>query len=350
MQKKKEISLVSVLFMILVIFIHISSDCIKNYEVSSAGFIVFSSLNRLSSFVVQGFIFLSGLKLFINYKEEFSYGKFCLSRLKRVVLPYFIIFNIFYIFMAVMHFFENPSISHYLKNFFLGDLVSHFYFVIIICQFYILIPLWRFLYKKVPAIPALLASLLIMIMSKVAIPELSRLLFKTEFLYNDTLFTTYIFYFVAGIYAAKYYDSFIERITKSKTAIAILWLIAGLADAALLYMIRLNIYYPQWIENLHIAYSTLAIVLSLAFMYSLREWKFANTKTFSRIDKASYLIYLIHPIFIFTIDIITSPMESVMIRFILRFLFTYILSIGLGLLIQIFFEKIKPGMKKQRNE
>lgn len=58
-----ELSYLNLTFCILVALIHILSEPVSSLDRSSLQYFVVMIPHRLSSFVVQGFIFLSGLKL-----------------------------------------------------------------------------------------------------------------------------------------------------------------------------------------------------------------------------------------------------------------------------------------------
>ncbi len=340
-KRKTEITLTSIIFMLLVIFIHTSSDAVKSYPVESFGFALVCVLNRLASFVVQGFIFLAGLRAFINYREDFSLGKYYLSRLLRVVLPYFVIYNIFYVYLSLTHMIT-PSVPHYFENLLTGGLVAHFYFVIIIIQFYLLIPLWRWMYRKVRAVIAIPLSLLITLMAKVAIPEFYRLAFQQEFPYESIVFLSYLFYFVLGIYAAKYYGQFCEYLRKKKLLVTVSWIVCGAVTATLLYVIRRNWYYPQWAENMHVLYSAAAIMFFFMIGICLSGRKFADSGFTGLIDRSSYLIYLIHPAFIFVIDslMLNLGIESVTLKLVIRLVLTVAVSVAVCVLYTFLKEKI----------
>lgn len=332
-KRKAEITLTSIIFMLLVIFIHASSDAVKSYPADSVAFAIASSLNRLASFVVQGFIFLSGLRAFLNYKEDFSLGRYYLSRLLRVALPYFVIYNVFYVYLSLTHMIA-PSVTHYFENLFTGGLVGHLYFVIIILQFYLLIPVWRWMYINVRAVIAVPLSLLITIMSKVAVPEFYRLIFQREFPYESIVFLSYLFYFVAGLYAAKYYRQFCEYLRKKKVLVTVSWAVCGLITCFLLYAIRRGWYYPQWAENMHVLYCAAAIMFFFSAGISLSGTKIASSAFINLTDRSSYLIYLIHPVFIFLIDslMLNMGIVSTTVKLVIRILFAIIVPVSVCVL------------------
>ncbi len=337
-KKRPELSLCTVIFCILVIFIHVSSEPVSTYRTDSALFVLTLSLHRLSSFVVQGFLFLSGLKLFLNFRTggSFSYKKFFLSRLRRVVLPYLaavVMFYAYYLVTGVYSF----SLPNLLRHIFLGDLVSHFYFVVIICQFYLLIPLWRLMAKHMDPTVTLICSLILMLILKQHLPEILQVLGLPWFEHNHRLFTTYLFYFVLGVFAALSYDSFLEMLRKQTAAITASWLVTAVVNCLFLYWIKIGKYYPYWLESLHVLYCFLSILLTLTLADRICGTDFYQNKlrsAVSLVDKASYHIYLLHPIFIFITDRIMGQVgtESISVRYLIRVAAVYAVSLGMSLL------------------
>ncbi len=340
-KRKTELSIASVIFMLLVIFIHVVSECVSGYETSSIQFAVMCSLHRLSSFVVQGFIFLSGVKLFLSFREDFSLGRFYLSRLTRVVLPYVAVFSLFYAYLA-MRGSITPSVKYYFDELFTGGLVGHFYFVAIICQFYLLMPLWRLLYRRGSAVLSLVISLMLMIILKAYLPEIVRLIFGYEMQYNSRLFTSYLFYFVAGIFAGKYYKKFTDFLRRRRLQLICSTSAVGIINCLLIYVIRRGWYYPMWAENFHVLYCILAILCTVSLSLKLGEKKISSSPLMKLTDRASYNVYLIHPLFIFFIDSLCSSLGivSLTLRLAIKAIFTYGGAIGLCVLYEWLKDKI----------
>lgn len=87
MQKRKsEIALFSLLMCVLVIFIHVTSWTLTAMDRTSVKYLLLLFPWRLSAFVVQGFVFLSGVRLFLSEKP-FDYGRFLRGRIRRIVFP-----------------------------------------------------------------------------------------------------------------------------------------------------------------------------------------------------------------------------------------------------------------------
>ena len=101
-KKRNEISYMNVFLCLIVVFIHISGEPVSKLDKNSIGYALFMIPWRLSAFVVQGFIFLSGLKMFLNSgkKKNFSCKKYYAARLKKIVLPYVIMVVVFYLYFV----------------------------------------------------------------------------------------------------------------------------------------------------------------------------------------------------------------------------------------------------------
>ena len=322
--------------MLLVIFIHVSAEAVTGYIRSSAPFWILCSAQRLASFVVQGFLFLSGLKLFLGGqnagRDDFSYPRFLWSRVRRVVLPYLLVFSVFYLYFILTGRIT-PSPAHFFTECFTGGLTAHFYFVAIICQFYLLPPLWRLIVRKADPVLTLLVSLFVMLILRTYLPELCRVLFGYELTLNSRIFTTYLFYFIAGCYAGTYYRAFTRFLLRRCREIWVLTAVAGAIDCVLICVIENRLYYPYWADTFHVLYCILAIltVLSLALRFREKDWM--TSKLMMLADRASYNVYLIHPLFLFlSISLLNrAGITSLTVRFLCEAVFTYLFSLGLCL-------------------
>lgn len=343
MEKSKkliELDAASVIFMLLVIFIHVSAECVTKFNTDSIQFVLICSAHRLSSFVVQGFIFLSGLKLFLPRHGNFSYSRFYLSRIKRVVLPYICVFSVFTVYFIITKRIATDPI-YILKSLLTGSMVGHFYFVAIICQFYLLIPLWRFIAKRCSPILSVFVSLIIMLICNSFLPEIIITAFGAELTMNSHLFTSYLFYFVCGIFAGQYYEAFCGFIRKRTCELAILFASLGSIDCLLILVIRKGLYYPSWADYFHAAYCTIAVLFTMSVVLLFKDNNALSEEIVSRLSAISYYVYLIHPLFIFICESLLSGfgIASLSLRFLVKFIFTYSFSIVPLLLIFYFAKK-----------
>ncbi len=335
-RKKTELSLASVWFMLLVIFIHCAAEGVEQYLRPSLPFVVICSLHRLSSFVVQGFLFLSGVKLFLRGTGSLSTGRFYLGRLRRVVLPYVLVFSLFYgyfLFTGAV----SPSAGGFFRELFTGGLVGHFYFVAIICPFYLLLPLWKWLYEKGSPLLTLLVSLFLTILCQNYLPDLIRSVTGESFAYNGRLFTTYLIYFTGGIFAAKYYDIFVAFLKHRRKSLLVLTTLVGAVDCVIICLIYCGVWYPAWGDIGHMLYCILAIFSTLSLGLAISEKKSPIpprlTALFERTDRVSYQVYLLHPLIIFLLNSLfyRVGIASLTTRFLLRLPITVLLTVGICL-------------------
>lgn len=146
---RAEIGFLNAAFCLLVILIHIFAVPVGALARSSGAYFFCYAPWRLSALVVQGFLFLSAMKMAMKYKNApFSYGAFLKRRALSVALP---MWHGFWCMIAILCFAAVILILtclRWVKYIFNGQLVGHFYFIIALAQFYLLMPLWLFLARK----------------------------------------------------------------------------------------------------------------------------------------------------------------------------------------------------------
>ena len=145
--RKPDIMFLNIVFCLLVIFIHVASEVVTKAPKNTYIFTIVFLAQRLSYFVVPGFIVLSGAKLFINKQGLPSYPKYCLSRFLRIVIPYISWSCLYYAWLCIK---GGYSFNGYelLFGILKGDIWAHFYFVVVLIQFIILTPFWIYLYNR----------------------------------------------------------------------------------------------------------------------------------------------------------------------------------------------------------
>lgn len=284
---KSEISVLNVLFCLMVIFIHITSYTIAALDAASPTVKVLHAFWRLCSCAVYGFIFLSGVKLFLKEYKDFSLKKFYVSRLKKIVLPYVVAVIFYYLFEISRGYYE---FSFKELGFFLlsGKIECHLYFVVIIIQFYLLMPLWQKLVSLKNKPLLLTGAFLLNVFFVYQIPKLFG-----GFGYNDRVFTSYIFFWLLGCVCGKCYNRFLAVLKKSAAAFILFFIICFAADAYLSYICKFGIYY-KITETVHLLYCFGAILFFYCLAYSGKVREIAQNKIFKRINDASYEIYLVH--------------------------------------------------------
>ena len=352
-ERRTELSAASVALMLLVVFIHSSAECVNGYDPMSPAYAAAGSLHRLASFAVQGFLFLAGLKLTLRPSPNFSYGRYAKGRLSRIGLPYLAAFAAFLAVYLLTGRLSDPSPAKILAEFFSGGLTGHFYFVAVMAQFCLLVPLWRLLDRRAHPALTLFVSLLLTLVFMDHMPELVRLAtgFRVELTRNAALFTTYLFYWVAGMTAGSHYDGFRAFLRDRRASLTVLWLLAAVGDIALFLAIKRGFYYALWADDFHLMTCTFAILALLSHTVRLAdsESPILRSPLFADADRASYLVYLWHPMTILAIDSALDRLGigSRALRCLIRFPAALLLTLVLAVLWQKLYASVRSRFGKR---
>lgn len=292
-KKRNEISILTAFFCIAVIFIHLTAAPVSKLIVGSWPYAFFYIFNKSLSFVVPGFIFLSGLKLAYSYRQRtFTSGTFLYKRFSRIFIPYIFWYILYYLYFLDHGFMAKKNIGEHILSFCLGTMVSPFYFITIIMQFYLLFGLFHWAFQRFSAKKLLLFILVIQLLwlKFVAFPR------------DDRFFLTYILYFAMGCGAGYHFDSFQAWIKSKRVEISIaIWYII------ILLFFTINAYthtiHNTYLQNARII-SCLFSGFSILFFYRLALYfdqilPAKLMKTMQLTDQASYYIFLSHSIMIY---------------------------------------------------
>ncbi len=296
-QRREELTICNVLFCLLVMWIHILSEAVDGYDRSSVLYFLAVGLWRLSSFVVQGFFFLAGTKLFLHGGKQ-STLTFTKKRLWRVVLPYVVVFCLFAVYLTLTGA-VSLTPGTFVRQLFTGKLCGHFYYVILMVQFDLLRPLWKRIVQKTEPILGCITALLLMILCKIYLPGVITMLTGEPFEDNGLLFTSYLFYYVAGVYCGRSYDRFRGALDRYRTSIVTTWCLLGVLNWVFMWTSSTGRYFAPWLEVFHILYCLYAILGCLSLAYLWREKPLFRKKWFRCWDRYSYQIYLLHPLLLF---------------------------------------------------
>lgn len=315
--RKQEITLLTVLMCLLVIFIHVSSAPITGLQRDSLQYLLVFIPWRLSAFVVQGFVLLSGLKLFL--KRQPTLGKFYWDRVKSILIPYVLWVVIYYLYFVYLRHYFPFSFKDLGRYLVVGNLSSHFYFVVVILQFYLLMPLWRLVVDRVPMWLAVPAALLIVL----ALPQ---------FPYRDRIFMTYLVYWLMGCYLGDNYQQ-LSRWLRNHLPL-LTGILIVLAGADLFFSYRVFVLsQPVWfLESLHVLYC----IAVLFFLYAL-ALHLVGTRTLPsilpKIAGVSYAVYLSHCLVIQVVDerLWALGVESIGLAYLIRVAAVYTITLGLCL-------------------
>lgn len=342
-QRKTEISFLNVLFCILVLYIHCTSEGVTLLPRENISHTILYAAWSLSTFVVQGFIFLSALKHFLK-EDTVSYPKFLLSKLKTIFLPYTIWCVVYYLsFVAVgVYTFD---LTELIKGIFIGNISAPFYYIIALMQFFLLFPLWKKIFRKDNIIIVLPVTIVISTLFTEGLPVVLNIFFPNHpFLYNDRIFTTYLAYWALGCYAGLYYQDFKAILLKYKGFICTVFILSAVGNVCLPYIAEKYGYSMFFLSDMKILYSIASILFTYMIALVVKDGKLANSKLLNAIDRSSYTIYLCHFLVLFAVDSVIrmSSLEGMHLKATLIRLITVIpISITYSILQKAISDKIK---------
>lgn len=340
-----ELSYLNLTFCILVILIHVLSEPVGTLDKSSLQYFAVMIPFRLSAFVVQGFIFLSGLKLCLGGRDKIYAPALWCRRLKSVVVPYLIWVLLYYCYFVGIGYFPF-SFKELFRYAVVGDLVAPFYFIITIVQFYLLAPIFVKLTSGKHTKLFLVLSLVINLIFWIYLPTLLRVTGICEnFRYNDRVFTTYLIYFAAGCIAGQKYDKLCAVIRRVSALMFTAFPLIAAGDI-ILYCNAAKVG-GTVCEIYHMVYSLAAILFFTALYLKLTDKRKSMPKILSSADKATFPVYLCHCLFIFILNSEFNKygINDIGIRLVLRFVIVYIVSFGGAILWQWVKNKIDSTAK-----
>ncbi len=333
-KRKSELSLLNILMCLFVIFVHVVSWTIGDMDKSSLAYVFTLIPWRLTQFVVQGFVFLSAVKLFASGKEH-NYENFLVGRYKRVVIPYVLWVLIYYAYFIrhsyYAYTFSWGDLGTYL---FFGTLCSHFYFVVMIMQFYLNLPLFKWMTRKVNV--WILAILSIVLTA----------LFKqyVHFQYDDRVLPAYLCYFMLGAAVGINYAKVCKLLKKCFVLILPLFAAFAAADGYLTYRAQVHGITFKYIEIVHMGYCIAAIFFFLSLFLLISEGRYLS-KPLSLIDRSSYGIYLSHVLFIYIANDLIGRfgITGMAEKLIFRAVFTYAVTLGVCMIYTFTWGLFKRG-------
>ncbi len=359
-ERKTELSVMNVFFCLLVIFIHTSSAPViqlaKTTWQSAAVFMAW----KLASFVVYGFLFIGGVRFALHPPEPGIKGTFLFYRKKlfRILIPYIIWVVVYYLWLILFMNYRS-SFGQLLKFLLTGTAASHFYFVLIILQLFILAPVFRRL-KPSRAAAVLPILFLITLICESSLPELLGKItpaLKSDFLglgefRNDRVFTSYLFYWAAGVYAGFAYDKVRDAVSKSRIPITVFWLLT--AGAELFFEYRLFAYeemYSDWnglYTPLHHLFICASILFAFTWALKIKDLCFFKTGFFRLQDRCSFSVYLFHLLVMNTFDRIAGELWdlSILPAYLLRMAVTFTVTFACCMSVAFFSGKIRKKLSE----
>lgn len=326
MNRKSELSLMNILLCLMVIFIHISATPVVSLPAGTPRHLLFFVPWRLFSCAVQGFIFLSAVKLYLHPPKKGTYGSFLGKRVKKILLPYVLVgILFFFIFNALGTIHVTPwELPLRLLD---GNLLYHLYFIPLLFQFYLLRPLWDALYKLLQkpwvAILSVFVSFAVSVFSLYYLSAISRALFNWNYPYTDRTFLSYLVYWIFGMAVGIHYDTVKDFVKRHQGKLLLL----TFAVMAVESVFSIRLFRGTYVENMagfHAFYSLFGILFLYIFSLAFGN-RMMNTPLAKSMDGSSYYVYLLHPLFLAAADVLISraTILGTAIPFLVRAIFTY---------------------------
>ncbi len=309
---------------LLVVMIHVLSVGISNLESTSWQYAVIYFPWQAAAFVVPAFLFIGAVKVGLSYTggRDTSYGRYVLGRFQKVYLPYFIWYCVYFAVYLLLSY-TQPSLGIFLTKLLNGKLSSHFYYIVLVMQFYLLRPLWHWVMKKLPVWGAVPAAAFITLLSLNANHIFS--LFGISFIYQDRIFTSYLLFWIIGLYAGKNYEAFAIRLRENKL-VPIICAAAVPVYLALTYFQSARGVNIMALTPLKVVVDIMSIILLLWLCIVLREKGSEFLKrTLSVLHQASLTIYLSHMLLIVLLEHFMSAagITDIALRIIIRAAFCF---------------------------
>ncbi len=345
-KRKSDIVFLNVLFCLLVIYIHTASEVVNYMPKDTLFFKGIYVGQKLASFVVPGFLLLSGIRLFLSKGDKINYGKFYASRIVRVILPY-VFWSVIYYIVLCSKSGSSFNIGELCQGMLTGNIWAHFYFVVILVQFEILAPLWMLLFKRGTPSVHIAFSAVITALSALFLPSVLATVFPDmPNIDLSNLFLRYQIYWTAGCLIGRNYNEFIRGIKENKILITIVFLICGFLDGFLSLM-TVGIE-PVWMELFHMMFAMSAILFFFMVAQAFTGKAEVVLKPLSVIDKSSYMIYLMHCLVILIIndELTKHNIMGVETRFAIRTASVYIIVVGISILWHLVKKATKSILKR----
>lgn len=260
-----ELSRLNVLFCLLVVWIHVSSQAVSSLDRGSWQFALVYIPQRLAFVAVPGFFLLSGLKLTLPRPDgaPFRLIPYWTRRVRTILVPYLIAVTVYYLNFVRMHYFpfDWKDLLGYAVR---GDLSSPFYFVVTLVQFTLLVPVFRWLAERWSPVILLPFALVLTLISSLSLQAVLQFIDpQITFRYGDRVFTSYLVYYLAGCCIGRRYDDFLRLLRENAPLLAVLFVCFALWDGATSWALMAGVRTAPYAEPVH----TLYILSAILFLF-----------------------------------------------------------------------------------
>ena len=350
-KRRPEISVLNTLFCLAVILLHCLSEPVSGLDRTSGLFAVAFIPWKLACVAVYGFIFLSGLKLFLPGRTWNGTADFYRRRLRTILLPYLLAVTVYILFNRL--FGTEYTVKKLLYCYGLGTAGPHFYFVVTILQFYLLMPLWRKMIKKAESWIAVPTAILIMIVwQATAWLILQQIDPDGQLYWQDRFFMSYIGVWVCGCYAGSRYDRFLEGVRRGKKGILVLFLLLAALNTWTAWLTASKAVWFSAGEAVNQMYILSAILAAFAAAAGPAGTRAAACGLLRRVDAASYNIYLYHMLVLLAANAVCNHLGIIgyLPRFVLRLAAVLLITVPICVLWNIGKERMTDRLSTRKNQ
>lgn len=303
----EQLGLTRVLAILAVLIVHSTSKVEVMLSKEATLYPFYNFWNTFFKIGTTTFIFLSAFVLFYSYSNrEFTFKSlknFYIKRLKFIIIPY-ILFSIFYFvfpryFSGRLWSSDWSTVKLFLQQLMEGKAYAHLYFVFVNVQFYLLFPLLLWLFKKYPRL--IKHTIWIGFVLQWAYIFLN--MYYIKYPYKASVSFSYFSHYFLGIFAAFYFDSFMQFLrSKWKYLIIVSWIVFSSIQAVFWVHQRMGTakYHLRLLDlmwNLQTWFAAIVLLIASFWLYDklgpkLRYWLL-------HLGACSFGVYLIHPFLLY---------------------------------------------------
>lgn len=332
-EKLMELDYVRCIACIAVVIVHITAIGVTDYIQGSIPQIFSLIINRCLKFTTPIFVFLSGITGFYSYRNrDIDYIPFVIKRVKKVLIAYFVWCVLYYIYFIRLGFY-GFDIVFFIKSFIAGTMSYHLYFVIIITQLYLIGPIFYGLIKKSNNRIGLL--LIFGIINLLCAQYLN-------FKFSDRIFLKYMFFYLIGMYVTLEYNKFRTWVQDHKLLVTIGYIVFSAFYIVVTYY-QWKLYSLSWF-----LFSTVSIFFVYLVGLAVKD-RFIKYYGFIRLfSQSSYYVYLMHPMILTSMIMITDRLGILSIT--KKLIIYFVVVIPLSVILSLSYTKTKNVLKNMKKK